>query len=142
MNKEKLTEATIRAIKEAEKPTTRFCIKYFYNNKFIGYLNSFGDSRGHIWIRIYAGNDEKYIRKFNSERGAKISMNGPYAQNANELLVNSDEAPIHLYSNSILKNKEEGIDFNLLKSEIITLDNISGSPDLSELKSIEDKYNA
>lgn len=131
-----------KKVESTEELSTKYCIKYFYNDKFIGYLNSFGEGRGHIWIRIYAGSDEKYIRKFNTERGAKISMNGPYAQNANELLVNGDEAPIHLYSNSILKNKEEGIDFNLLKSEIITLDNISGSPDLSELKSIEDKYNA
>lgn len=125
-----------------ELEETRYCIKYFYNNKFIGYLNSYGDSRGHIWIRIYAGSDEKYIRKFNSERGAKISMNGSYAQNANELLVNSDENPIHLYSNSILENKEEGIDFNLLKSEIATLDDRNDFVDLSELKSIENKYNA
>ena len=36
-------------------------VKYYYNNKFIGYHNSFGESKGMIWTRIYTGNDEKYI---------------------------------------------------------------------------------
>ena len=145
-NREQLVEATINALQsrlvEVQETSTRYCVKYFYNSKFIGYLNSFGEGRGHVWIRIYAGNDEKYIRKFNTERGAKISINGPYAQNANELLVNSDQAPIHLYSNSILKNAEQGIDFSKLTTEITIVDNINDKPDLSELKSIEDKYNA
>ena len=40
----------------------RYVIKYYYNDNFIGYHNSYGESRGMVWTRIYAGNDSQYIK--------------------------------------------------------------------------------
>ena len=52
----------------------RYIIKYYYNDNLIGYHNSYGESRGMIWTRIYAGNDSQYIKKYNSLQGAKTTL--------------------------------------------------------------------
>ena len=44
----------------------RYVIKYYYDDNFIGYHNSYGESRGMVWTRLYAGNDSQYIKKYNS----------------------------------------------------------------------------
>ena len=123
----------------------RYVIKYFYNNKFIGYHNSYGESRGFVWTRIYAGSDPKYIKKYNSERGAKIGANSGYYENSRELIINSDNDTISVrFDNSFvdeIRNQGFGIFENKIKKEIGKLSEIGTDQiDLSELKEIEERF--
>ena len=74
----------------------RYVIKYYYNDNFIGYHNSYGESRGMVWTRIYAGNDSQYIKKYNSLQGAKIASNSPYYSYSHDLIINTEETYIEL----------------------------------------------
>ena len=124
----------------------RYVIKYYYNDKFIGYHNSYGESRGFVWTRIYAGSDEKYIKKYNSERGANIASNSGYYDNSHDLIINEDvgKAITVTFDNCFIKeirDKGFGIYADKIRKEICKLSEIGNDKiDLSELKEIEERY--
>jgi len=124
----------------------RYVIKYYYNDKFIGYHNSYGESRGFVWTRIYAGSDEKYIKKYNSERGANIASNSGYYDNSHDLIINEDvgKAITVTFDNCFIKeirDKGFGIYADKVRKEICKLSEIGNDKiDLSELKEIEERY--
>ena len=124
----------------------RYVIKYYYNDKFIGYHNSYGESRGFVWTRIYAGSDEKYIKKYNSERGANIASNSGYYDNSHDLIINEDvgKAITVTFDSCFIKeirDKGFGIYADKIRKEICKLSEIGNDKiDLSELKEIEERY--
>lgn len=124
----------------------RYIIKYYYNGKFIGYHNSYGESRGMVWTRIYAGTDPQYIKKYNSERGAKIAINSGYYDNSHELIINDDNGKVAAVTFDScfipeIRNQGFGIYESKVTREISTLSEIGNDiTDLSELREIEAKY--
>lgn len=124
----------------------KYVIKYYYDNKFIGYHNSYGESRGMVWTRLYAGSEEQYIKKYDSERGAKIGSNSAYWEYSHDLIINtdSDHVTVH-FDNCFIKeirNQGFGISEDKIRKEICKLAEIGNDTvDLSELKEIEARYN-
>lgn len=123
----------------------RYVIKYYYNDNFIGYHNSYGESRGMVWTRIYAGNDSQYIKKYNSLQGAKIASNSPYYSYSHDLIINTDASPITVHFDNCfikeIRNKGFGILEDKVRKEICKLSEIDNEEiNLSELEEIEAKY--
>lgn len=124
----------------------KYVIKYYYNNKFIGYFNSFGEGRGFTWTRLYADKNKDYIRKYKSETGAKIASNSTYFENSNWLIINSDNKKVLelSFEDSFIdeiKDQGFGIYKDKITKEICKLSEIGKEKvDLSELKEIETKY--
>lgn len=123
----------------------RYIIKYYYNDNLIGYHNSYGESRGMVWTRIYAGNDSQYIKKYNSLQGAKIASNSPYYINSHDLIINTDASPITVHFDNCfikeIRNKGFGILEDKVRKEICKLSEIDNEEiNLSELEEIEANY--
>ena len=123
------------SIEDIEQP---WVIKLFYNEKFIGYLNSYSDFGP--CIRIFAGNDLKYIKKFKNQKGANISKGSYYMYGATQINVFDEEnvptGTIPFIDSTV--SKTHGIDRSLFKAKTAQFNNEIG--DVAEIKIISEEY--